>query len=209
MGKRPPNTRQRILDAALELFSQKGYDLVPVAEIAGAVGIKAPSLYKHFKSKQHICEAILAEMDSRYHRHMSLRHLDGRAAEKDEDFYARVDADELVRFGQDLFLYYLHDAYASKFRRMLTLTQYTNRALSDVFAERFFAEPLRYQESAFAALAKAGRLAAEDARVMALHYYAPTFLLISLCDRHPGMEAEALQMQERHIRQFVRIYGKK
>ena len=45
------NTRQRILNAALELFAQYGYEAVSVGQIAEAVGIKAPSLYKHFKSK--------------------------------------------------------------------------------------------------------------------------------------------------------------
>lgn len=39
------DTRQKILDKALELFAAKGYDSVSVGEIAQAVGIKAPSLY--------------------------------------------------------------------------------------------------------------------------------------------------------------------
>ncbi len=45
------NTKKRILDEALTLFSEKGYANVFVADIAEAVGIKAPSLYKHYKSK--------------------------------------------------------------------------------------------------------------------------------------------------------------
>ena len=52
------DTKQRILDEALWLFSQSGYDAVSVERIASAVGIKAPSLYKHFKSKQEIFDAI-------------------------------------------------------------------------------------------------------------------------------------------------------
>lgn len=48
------DTKQRILDEALRLFSQSGYDAVSVERIASAVGIKVPSLYKHFKSKQEI-----------------------------------------------------------------------------------------------------------------------------------------------------------
>jgi len=42
------DTKQRILEKSLELFSTKGYDAVSVGEIAKAVGIKAPSLYNHF-----------------------------------------------------------------------------------------------------------------------------------------------------------------
>lgn len=48
------DTKQRILEKSLELFSTKGYDAVSVGEIAKAVGIKAPSLYNHFPSKQAI-----------------------------------------------------------------------------------------------------------------------------------------------------------
>lgn len=60
MNKSPKkeDTKQRILDEALRLFSQSGYDAVSVERIASAVGIKAPSLYKHFKSKQEIFDAI-------------------------------------------------------------------------------------------------------------------------------------------------------
>lgn len=48
------DTKQRILEKSLELFSTKGYDAVSVGEIAKAVGIKAPSLYNHFPGKQAI-----------------------------------------------------------------------------------------------------------------------------------------------------------
>ena len=53
------DTKQRILEKSLELFSTKGYDAVSVGEIAKAVGIKALSLYNHFPSKQAIFDAIL------------------------------------------------------------------------------------------------------------------------------------------------------
>lgn len=207
MGKREPNTKQRILDAALTLFSTRGYELVTVADIAEAVGIKAPSLYKHYKSKQDIYEAIIIEMDSRYKDHMSSMRLDGKEAEKDTEYYTNITVDELVNFGLALFKHYLHDEYASKFRKMLTLSQFTNRDLSDMFVQRFFNDPLKYQEKSFKMLAEAGKLKSENAQVMALHYYAPIFLLLSLCDRYPEMEQEAIKLKEQHIRQFIRIYG--
>lgn len=40
-------TKQRILTEAVKLFSKEGYAAVSVDQIAKAVGIKAPSLYKH------------------------------------------------------------------------------------------------------------------------------------------------------------------
>ena len=56
------DTKQRILDKALELFSTYGYDSVSVGQIAEAVGIRAPSLYNHYPSKQAIFDAIVGDM---------------------------------------------------------------------------------------------------------------------------------------------------
>ena len=46
------STKEKILDAALTLFAENGYDGTSVEQIANIVGIKAPSLYKHYKSKE-------------------------------------------------------------------------------------------------------------------------------------------------------------
>ena len=48
------STKEKILDAALSLFAENGYDGTSVEQIAGIVGIKAPSLYKHYKGKEDI-----------------------------------------------------------------------------------------------------------------------------------------------------------
>ena len=48
------NTKQEILDAALELFSVQGFEATSIAQIAGAVGIRKASLYSHFENKQAI-----------------------------------------------------------------------------------------------------------------------------------------------------------
>lgn len=46
------NTEQRILEAATALFYEKGYHATTMREVAGAVGIKAGSLYNHFPGKE-------------------------------------------------------------------------------------------------------------------------------------------------------------
>ena len=51
-----------------------------------------------------------------------------------------------------------------------------------------------------------GQMKKEDAQIMALHFYAPMYLLLTVCDREPQREAEALQMLEKHIIQFNRMY---
>jgi AcrR family transcriptional regulator len=53
-----------ILDAATAVLSTKGYDLMTMDDVAGAVGISKPSLYKHFKSKEELVgEALIRLLD--------------------------------------------------------------------------------------------------------------------------------------------------
>nr|MCR4735058.1 TetR/AcrR family transcriptional regulator [Treponema sp.] len=60
------STKEKILESSLTLFSKQGYDGTSVEQIAQAVGIKAPSLYKHFKGKEEILNAIIDSAEARY-----------------------------------------------------------------------------------------------------------------------------------------------
>ena len=53
------STKEKILDAALTLFAENGYDGTSVEQIANVVGIKAPSLYKHYRGKEDILNALI------------------------------------------------------------------------------------------------------------------------------------------------------
>lgn len=77
------DTKHRILDKALELFSTQNYDSVSVGEIAKAVGIKVPSLYNHMLSAisgnpenivmiRRFIEVILGREIKEIHRHRRL-----------------------------------------------------------------------------------------------------------------------------------------
>ena len=60
-----PRTRERILDAALTLFAEKGYDATSMREIAEQLGITKAALYYHFDSKADIVRAMLADTERR------------------------------------------------------------------------------------------------------------------------------------------------
>lgn len=52
-------TKDKIFDTALDLFSKKGYDSVSVRTIASEVGIKESSIYNHYSNKKDILMSIL------------------------------------------------------------------------------------------------------------------------------------------------------
>ncbi len=51
-------TKEKILDAAIDLFAARGYDHVSIRGIAAAVGIKESSIYKHYSGKDEILGKI-------------------------------------------------------------------------------------------------------------------------------------------------------
>ncbi|MCL1896809.1 MAG: TetR/AcrR family transcriptional regulator [Clostridiales bacterium] len=208
MDEEKRSTKQRIIDEALALFSVKGFGNVTVAEIADAVGIKAPSLYKHYTNKHDIFEAIVAEMQSRYEKQAASMQMNGTEAGVDSGLFMDVGEETLIAMGREFFMYFLHDDYMSKFRRMLAIERYGNSDLAERYAKLYMDDPLSYQGLILGALAGAGVFADEDPGIMALHFYAPLFLLLTMCDCHPEREEEALLMLEGHIRQFNRRYKK-
>jgi len=58
-AKIPAGNKARLLDAALELFSARGYEGVGVAEIAGCAGVTKPTLYHYFGNKKGLFDALL------------------------------------------------------------------------------------------------------------------------------------------------------
>lgn len=59
------DNKEKILECALNLFYQKGYDAVGVQEIVTAAGITKPTLYYYFKSKYGLLESLLSEKCTR------------------------------------------------------------------------------------------------------------------------------------------------
>lgn len=200
------DTKKKILEVALTLFSEKGYGNVYVGQIAEGVGIKAPSLYKHYKSKQAIFDAILEEMRNRYDKEAAHLNITGNDFFVDSKVYNNISEDELVKMGIGLFSFLLHDEYECKFRKMLTIEQFSDKELADIFSRQYFSDPLKYQTGLLQLLIMQGYMKNEDANVMALQFFAPIYLLMTVCDREPQRETEALQMLEKHIRQFSRMY---
>lgn len=202
-------TKEKILKEALELFAKNGYQAVSVAKIAEAVGIKAPSLYKHYKSKRDIFEAIIIEKEKRYRLQAEMMNINGTDANEDKDVYTNITEEKLLDVGKQLFLYFIHDEFESKFRQMLMIEQFHNAELASYFVKQHFDDALAYQKLIFTFLKESKRLEGNDPKIMALHFYAPIYLLMNVCDSQPQREKEALQLLEHHIRQFNEMYQKR
>ena len=161
------DTKQKILDKALELFSAQGYDSVSVGQIAKAVGIKAPSLYNHFPSKQAIFDAIVASTAAQYEADTDQINIHVQNAAQDIPAFTEITADALFERVRQIFEYSLHDNTISRFRRMMTLEQFRSPELAALYSRRYVERVLAYHAGIFRALIAAGEITAEDPNALA------------------------------------------
>ena len=203
------DTKHRILLEALRLFSQRGYDAVSVEQIASAVGIKAPSLYKHYKSKQDIFDAVFEETGRRYDSFTDTISVHVHDSEQDIAVLEKITADDLVEKVKSLIDYSLHDEYISLFRRMMTIEQFRSQELSELYSQRYVNRIHEYHRGLFTRMIAAGVLADEDPGILAMMYDAPILVLLGECDRHPEKEEEYMKTLEAHVRLFYKTFTRK
>ena len=73
-------SKTRILDAAEDLFANKGYEATSIVDIADAVGIRGPAIYKHYSSKTEVYNAVVDRLFAPMTTHMELTATPGRGA---------------------------------------------------------------------------------------------------------------------------------
>lgn len=202
------NTKERIVDEALTLFSVQGFKGTTVKNIADAVGIKDSSIYKHFKSKQEILDAIVDQMKSRMEE---LSGTLGIPQDIDEDSvmtaYKDLSLQELQEISRKAFLFYLKDEFMSRFWRLSQMEQYQNREIYDIYRSIFFEQSIKYQTELFAEMIRQGAFREADPEVVAVNFYAPIYFLLSKYQEESDVE-EALRMLDKQIEEFYHIYKK-
>lgn len=198
------DTKQKIVEKALELFSARGYDSVSVGEIAAAVGIRAPSLYNHFSSKQAIFCAIVEFAATEYETDTGKIGIHVQAVQKDISIFEQITEQALFEKVRQIFEYSLHNETISRFRRMMTLEQFRSPELAALYSERYVERILNYHADIFRALIAASEIRAEDPDALALMYAAPVLTLLGVCDRQPERESECLEKLKSHVKLFFK-----
>lgn len=199
-------TKEQITDEALNLFSRRGYKGTSVKSIADAVGIKDSSIYKHFKSKREIVDAIVEQMQKRMEE-MSVRiGLPSNEREQEAVFFGSLSIEGLQNLSREVFLFYLQDEFMSRFWRFATMEQYQDPAIYNIFRNLFMEQSITYQKTLFQEMIRQGIFHHGDPEIMALHFYAPIFFLLCKYTERNDQVEEALEILNRHIAEFSRNY---
>ena len=196
------STRERILQTALRLFAQDGYEAVSVSAIAGELGMTKGALYRHYKNKRDILESIVArmvEIDSERSRQF---HVPELPTDVPQESLQAVTMREIQAFSLAQFDFWTGDAFAARFRRMLTLEQYRNAELAALHRSCLTQGPVAYMAGIFRAMAARGVMRAENPDTLALEFYAPLWLLVCAYDE-PHNRARGRELLQAHINRFI------
>jgi len=192
------DTKERILEAALEMFSRKGYDGTNIRELTASLGLVKSSMYRHFKSKEEIWNCLLDEMIAYY----------GARFGSPENLPPIPDSLEgLVEMTRQMTDVTIHDEKIIMTRKLLSIEQFRDDRARDLATKHFLTGLKEMFTHIFTGMMDKGLLQKEDPAMLAFAYTAPISALIHWCDREPEKTEEAMAQIEAFSRHFVKTYG--
>ena len=194
------STKKKILDAALTLFAENGYDGTSVEQIAGIVGIKAPSLYKHYKGKEDILNALIDSAEVRYEEMFGSEKNIGKVPQSREEF---------IKVTMERISFTMRDPIIRKMRKLLVQEQFRNERISEVTTRHQLDGIQRMFAKIIKGMMDEGIVKNDDPALLAAELTAPAVLQIARSDRQPQCEEESMEYIEKHLRHFCKIYMKK
>ncbi len=193
------DTKERILAAALDMFSQNGYAGTNIRELTASLGLVKSSMYKHFESKEEIWNSLLDSMIAYYDKGFgSPEHLPP----------APDSLEGLVAMTMQMVDFTIHDENVVKTRKLLTIEQFRDERARDLATKHFLTGLKDMFTPVFKGMMDKGLLRQEDPAMLAFAYTAPISALIHLCDREPDKTEEAIAQIEAFSRHFIKAYGK-
>ena len=192
------DTKERILVAALEMFSQNGYAGTNIRELSASLGLVKSGVYKHFESKEAIWNALLDQMITYYADHFgSAEHLPP----------VPDSVEELVTMTMQMVNFTVHDEKVIMTRKVLTLEQFRDSRARELATKHFLTGLTDIFTRIFTSMMAKGLLRKDNPEMLAFAYTAPISALIHLCDREPEKTQEAIARVEMFSRHFVKTYG--
>lgn len=208
-------SKEEILQISLKLFAERGFESVSTSMIASELGITKGALYRHFKNKQAIFDQIIARMFELDTQQADEHHVPAGEYEEDQEAYQNAGLTDLCEFVNDQFIFWTENEFVRNFRRMITIEQYKNEEMNQLYQDVIGLGPVRYTENLFKEMLRNGQLNEEAARMgawnLAIQLFAPLQLSIQFIDGGADREETrenlrqiTLDFQQKYMRSKVR-----
>ena len=192
------DTKEKILTAALEMFSQKGYEGTNIRELSASLGLVKSGIYKHYESKEAVWNALLDRTITYY----------GERFGSPENLPPVPESlESLVDMTMRMVNFTVHDEMIIKTRKLLTIEQFRDERARDLATKHFLTGLTDMFTPLFAGMMDKGLLRKDDPAMLAFAYTAPISALIHLCDREPDKTQETMKQVEAFSRHFIKTYS--
>lgn len=186
------NTKEKIFDVSLDLFSKKGYDSVSLREIAEGVGIKKSSIYSHYPSK----EAILMDIFDYF---TDLFEYDELLNSKE---FMLTGNNEMLLENPELFYHQGSEAIKNmlseeknlKIWKMVFIQMHHNEKIRIFFQNEILVKPLEFWKGFFMILKENGIIRQDtNPELLAKEYYSfPIYLLLEISAKYDDIPENTL-----------------
>jgi AcrR family transcriptional regulator len=196
------DTKENILQTALRLFAQDGYEAVSVSAITGELGMTKPALYKHYKSKRDIFDHIVLRMAEADEKNAMSLDVPAGAFQEVPGACREAAFKKIKAFSMAMFKYWTEDEFASRFRRMLTLEQYRSPEMAALLNRYLTGGVIDHTEDLMRGAIASTDCKDKDVKVLAIEYFAPIYMMMNLYDNANDKKAIA-ELVEKHIDYFM------
>ena len=170
------NRKEEILIVALHLFARDGYEAVSVSQISGELDMTKGALYRHYKSKRDIFDCIVQRMEQQDSEQARQNEVPEESIEKVPEEYQNVSVEDFVGYSKSMFEYWTEDDFASSFRKMLTLEQFRNEEMQNLYQQYLVSGPAEYVKDLFK------NMEIKNPEEEAVKFYANMFFYYSVYD---------------------------
>lgn len=195
-------TKERIFDAALDLFSEKGFSEVSVRELTRKVGIKESSLYNHFRSKDEILDAIFEYFKSELEE-------SSKSEEDLDELITSCTPEEFLNTVADKLLEQIRKPRTQKILRIITIELYHNKKIRDFFSEELIDKREASFEIIFRKMMEKGLIKPLDPKILATEYYSFTIYMYFryFILKYDDVDSDMYALDKELVRKRIKLFS--
>lgn len=187
-------TKNKILDEALVMFAESGYNGTNLRDLAARLGLSKSALYKHYESKEAIWNALLDRMIAYYEeRFGSAEHMPQQPKSLEEFFAMSMKMIEFTVYDERVILT----------RKLLLTEQFRDERVCKLATQYFMHSNKNIFTAVFKQMMKDNLIRMSNPELLAFAFTAPVTSLIQLCTREPEKKEEVMGQAEVFIKYFM------
>ncbi len=183
------NTKEKIIEAAIDLIAENGYKGASVRKIAAKVGIRESAIYNHFKNKEDILKSIFSEIFS---TPFEMKDIEEKAKKGKSFLHQYAVAYKLVSF----------DKKMEKLFRVMMIELFQNEDLRESFLKEFHQKEIQVLSKALFIMMQEGMVRSADPMFMAQEFISALFyirIMVSLLRIDSKPTAPIATHFEKHV----------